>query len=139
MVLFFMIVLIDQISKFIVLKLLKPENIVPVINNYFYLTYIENVHNGFSIFFNKIYTISIISIVFLSILGYFIYRNLHKNKIINTSIALILGGAASNFLDKLRIGYTVNFIDIKPLPVLNIADISVLIGTLIIVLILLFS
>lgn len=46
-------------------------------------------------------------------------------------MAMILGGAVGNLIDRLRYGYVVDFLDFRIWPVFNIADCAIVIGVLI--------
>jgi signal peptidase II len=48
--------------------------------------------------------------------------------LVTVALGLILGGAAGNLLDRLRLGYVVDFIDLRWWPVFNLADSAVVIG-----------
>lgn len=81
--------------------------------------------------------IIIANIIILCILLYFLIKN-HKNihKLIKTSLVLIIGGGASNLIDRLLRGYVVDYIDINQIfnyPVFNIADMCVVIGVVLLV------
>ncbi|HQA61009.1 MAG TPA: signal peptidase II, partial [Tepidanaerobacteraceae bacterium] len=54
-----------------------------------------------------------------------------KHKAFGIVMALILGGAMGNFIDRLRFGYVVDFLDFRVWPVFNIADCAIVIGVLI--------
>ena len=59
-------------------------------------------------------------------------------------LGLLLGGAIGNFIDRIRFGYVVDFINVRlfnsyDFPVFNIADISIVIGTIIILILTLFD
>lgn len=47
---------------------------------------------------------------------------------------LVMGGAMSNFIDRLRLGYVVDFFDFQIWPVFNVADSSITVGIIILML-----
>lgn len=57
---------------------------------------------------------------------------LWKNNLSSAS-ALLLGGAVSNLIDRLRFGYVVDYIDIGSLPVFNLADVAIVVGVVLLV------
>jgi signal peptidase II len=70
---------------------------------------------------------------YLVLIGFiFLLQVLVKNHFSSAS-ALILGGALSNLADRLRFGYVVDYIDLKYLPVFNIADIAIVLGAIFLV------
>ncbi len=57
------------------------------------------------------------------------YRRLMSEKvIIRWGVALLLGGAVGNLIDRLRIGGVIDFLDFRIWPVFNIADIGICVG-----------
>jgi signal peptidase II len=58
--------------------------------------------------------------------------------LLKTGLGLVLGGAIGNFIDRIRLGYVVDFIDFRVWPVFNIADSAVTIGVIMLVFYFLF-
>lgn len=133
------IVLIDQITKFLAYTYLQPHSTVPIINKFFYLTYVENRGAAFGIMQNYVWTLAIITSIIIIAAVYYLYINPDLNKTMRYSIALIIAGAIGNLIDRVRLGYVVDFFDFVVWPVFNIADSAVVIGTAILVFLLLFD
>lgn len=118
------IILVDQISKIIVLNFLSNS----IGNEYFGLELVRN--TGMAFGFNNGNTRN----VFLTVFVLFIIFNFIKNQIeridIKTSIALALaiGGGISNLIDRFIRGGVIDFIRFIKIPNFNIADICVVIG-----------
>ena len=51
-----------------------------------------------------------------------------EKRLLRLALILQLGGASGNLIDRLRLGYVVDFISIGALPVLNLADASLILG-----------
>ncbi|MTI60999.1 MAG: signal peptidase II [Firmicutes bacterium] len=129
--LFFSILFIsicDQLIKVIISKNLYITQSIPVINNFFRLTYIHNRGAGFGIlagYKNLFILLSIIIIVLL-----LIYRNnCIKNNFSDLAIGLIIGGALGNLVDRIRLGYVIDYLDFRIWPVFNLADTAIVTGT----------
>lgn len=118
------IILVDQISKIIVLNFLSNS----IGNEYFGLELVRN--TGMAFGFNNGNTRN----VFLTVFVLFIIFNFIKNQIeridIKTSVALALaiGGGISNLIDRFIRGGVIDFIRFIKIPNFNIADICVVIG-----------
>ena len=118
------IILVDQISKIIVLNFLSNS----IGNEYFGLELVRN--TGMAFGFNNGNTRN----VFLTVFVLFIIFNFIKNQIeridIKTSVALALaiGGGISNLIDRFIRGGVIDFIIFIKIPNFNIADICVVIG-----------
>ena len=125
----------DQITKFWIQANLAIDQSVPA-DGLFRLTYAQNTGAAFSIFYGKVGILTVISIIgVLLILFYnfmvyrrFPYLDTRINKI---ALGFILGGTLGNLIDRLRLGYVVDFVDIGPWPVFNVADSSLVLGVIV--------
>lgn len=69
-----------------------------------------------------------ISLVLIVVLLFLFKQEKERNFPIKLSYGLILGGALSNFVDRVLYGYVIDYIDLKVWPVFNLADTSICIG-----------
>lgn len=126
--------LIDQLSKYIIIKHLSKD--ITIIKNLFYLSYAKNNGAAFSIFIGKRLFLIIITIVIILTIIYYIFKNKIDNKIDIIAFSMILGGAFGNLIDRLIRGYVVDFISVKifnyPFPIFNVADSLICIGVFLI-------
>jgi len=126
------IVLLDQISKFLVLSTLgfeKSKNIIPNLLNF---TLVKNKGAAFSLFSNSTNILTIISIL-ASILLITIILKYPPRSFWNLSgIAYLLGGTLGNGIDRVFKGYVIDFLELVTInfPIFNIADISINIAIL---------
>ncbi len=130
LVIFIAILLLDQISKFMIRNKMRLYGSISVINNIFHITYVRNKGVAFGMMSN--YHSAVLFIVPLSIiiLMYLTLNLRKKNLWISIGIPMIFAGAVGNLIDRLRVGYVVDFIDIRFWPgIFNIADSSIVIGT----------
>lgn len=127
----FSIILIDQIVKIILLG--KNIEVIPNILN---ITYTENTGVAFGIGANNFFMIIIINVM---ILGVIIKYIKDKQEQINLKVLipliLILSGGIGNLIDRIFRGYVIDFIDINifNFPNFNIADISITLGIIILI------
>lgn len=121
------IVIIDQLSKILMIN--KEFIIIP---NLLKFSYVENTNGAFGI--GEKYIILIFSIII--IVGIIIYL-LKENRKINNYIPyiLIFFGSIGNLIDRIFRGYVIDFIDINifKFPTFNLSDISIVIGTLLLI------
>ncbi len=126
-------IFLDQYTKFLVLKYLEPLDTYPIIINVFHLTYVENTGAAFSLFSNMQAFLILITFIFTLILAYVLYKTpkIRANLWVNLSLALIIGGAIGNFIDRLRLNFVVDFIDFRLInfAVFNFADVFVVLGS----------
>lgn len=70
---------------------------------------------------------------YLVVLGFGALAMVLLKNSLSFASALLLGGAVSNLMDRLRFGYVVDYIDIGSLPVFNLADVAIVIGAVLLV------
>ena len=135
----FAILVVDQSLKSLVrLKLAVGESI-PLINNIFHITYVTNTGAAFGFFKNSAIIFIIISVVAIVFIAGLILKSIKRaefmaDPIFDSGLILIISGAIANLIDRLRFGYVIDFIDVRIWPVFNIADTSITIGTLLLIL-----
>jgi signal peptidase II len=131
------LIVIDQITKFIVERSLRLYDPVPVLGDFFRLTYIFNRGAAFGLHLGPWSRIvfTILPVV-AAVLLFMMYRQTPwRDKARLISIALVTGGAIGNLIDRLRSSRgVVDFFDVGVgevrWPVFNVADIGVTIGAL---------
>ncbi len=125
--------IVDQISKILVVKFLDL-NSVTVIKNFFYLTYTNNTGAAFSILTDKRIFLVLVGIIIIILLIYYLKKHQIKNTINKIAFALVIGGSLGNLIDRIIRGSVVDFIDIKifsyNFPIFNLADTFITIGVL---------
>jgi len=128
------IVGLDQLTKFLVMKNLVYGHSYRLIGEVLKLTYVKNPDTLFSISLGPNFPYITLGFVLIAVLVVLI---LHEKQLTHSLIyGLLLGGAAGNIIDRLRIGEVVDFIDvgISPTlrwPVFNLADSAITIGLII--------
>lgn len=123
-------VFLDQISKMFVQLSCVLNETIPFIPGVLDITYIHNYGAAFSILQNK--QTFLIIFTSLAMLAITIYVIKEKNKLLSAEIialALIVGGGVGNLIDRVSYGYVVDFLNIYILPVFNVADMSVCVGS----------
>ena len=126
------LLIVDQISKILVVKLIDINHGLELIKNFFYLTYTHNTGAAFSILTGQRLFLIIIAIVILIIIFNYIRKNKIERKIDIILFSLIIGGSLGNLVDRIVRGYVVDFIDVKifgyNFPLFNLADTFIVIG-----------
>lgn len=125
------LVLLDQVSKIFMQNFLEYGNSVAIIDGVFHLTYVENRGAAFGLFENMQVFFIVIAIV-VTIAGLVYIHKVKTSKLANISICLIIAGAIGNLIDRVKMGYVIDFFDFRFIwnYVFNIADIFVVVGTL---------
>ena len=126
-------VLADQISKTVVRNTMSLYESIPVIPEFFHLTYVTNDGMAFGINFPLgIYVFSAISIIFTGFLFWYLWSIKDDEIMVRTGVALILAGAIGNLIDRIFLGEVVDFLDFMigdfHWYVFNLADSCVTVG-----------
>lgn len=125
----FLILLFDQIAKFFASKLTQS---ISVVKNIFHLTLVHNTGAGFGLFKDSTSLLIWFAIIVTGFILY-MYDKIPKEKPVQISVALILGGIIGNLIDRIRLGYVLDFLDFRIWPAFNIADSAITIGTIILI------
>jgi signal peptidase II len=133
-------VILDQTTKYIVSKNIEPGQLIPVIDNFFYLTYHENKGAAWGILQGRRYLFIILTLVVSIVMAYYLIKT--DSKYLKFSLSLILGGAFGNLIGRISKGSVADFLDFHfgkyNFPTFNVADICITVGTCILAYYLLF-
>ncbi len=131
------LVLLDQISKFLIMRFMSIgitgyHNSIDVIPGFFNLTYIQNTGAAWGIFSGFNNWLAVLSVVVLGALVIF-RRNIMGDGLTNKiSLGFIIGGIIGNMMDRIRLGYVVDFLDFYyrsyHFPAFNVGDFSICTG-----------
>jgi len=119
---------IDWSSKFYVKLNLSPGASVPIINDFFYLTYLKNRGIIFGLFFPPTISIIVVSGIIIAVLLFLLGKISLKSRWQKISLGLLWGGLLANFFDRFWDGNVVDFLNFRFWPVFNVADITICIG-----------
>ena len=128
--------MIDQSTKAWAARRLRFSGDDSVIPNFLNFTYAQNTGVAFSMFDQQGDTgrwcLSIVAIVAGALVLYFFWRTPRSDDRILGSLALLLAGIAGNVVDRLRLGFVIDFIDVQfgswHYPTLNVADAAICVG-----------
>jgi signal peptidase II len=118
-VLALIIALADQISKILIRQYLLPGDSVQVLGDFLRFTFVYNQGGAFGIKLGNIIFYSAMSFAAAVIIIVYMIKTKNSNKIIMAILALVVGGAIGNFIDRIAYGQVVDFIDV------NIPDIRI--------------
>ena len=132
------IILIDQITKIYIINNFSHGESIPVIADFFNITYVRNKGAIFGIFSDLDPSIRkpffiILPIIALFIMLYLFKKTDKKDVIALISLSLIMSGAIGNFIDRIQYEYVVDFLDFHwknkmHYPAFNVADSSITVG-----------
>lgn len=136
-----LIVVIDQISKYLIIENLQQEgNSVTVINGLlnFTLSYNDGMAFGLGSSVFRWVFVGIMLIVGI-ILIYLMFNPKYSNPLFLAASALIIGGGIGNAIDRVVNGYVVDFLALTFFPpICNIADYAITLGTVLLLIYVIF-
>ncbi len=119
-----LIIVLDQITKLIITSTLVPgeswlsESPVQV-------TYVRNSGSAFGFFRNQTFPLIVASFIAIGFILYYFRNTVKPPAIVIIALGMQLGGALGNLIDRIRLGYVVDFIDFRFWPIFNAADSSI--------------
>jgi len=132
------VVAIDQIAKLLVEARLPEEEtitLLPILQ----LHYVRNTGIAFSLFAESGVGLVLLPLVVTAVVLIFWFRNRDGGRLAAAGFALILGGAIGNLIDRLRLGYVIDFLLLHfgdwTLFVFNLADAALTLGPALLVLV----
>lgn len=137
-----LLVAVDQITKYMALTQLKPIGSVTFIDGFMDFTFVENRGAAFGIFSGKTWLLLVISIIICAVLVWAMTKmpKTKEYRKLRVTFVLILSGAVGNIIDRALRGYVVDFFEFTFIkwPVFNMADIYVVVGTIVMAVIIMF-
>ena len=123
----FYIILLDQVSKILVLKTLGFEKSINIIPNLLNFTLVKNKGAAFNLFSNSTNILTITSIIASLLLITIILKSPPRSFWNSIGLVYLLGGTIGNGIDRLCKGYVLDFLDLVPIdfPIFNVADVSI--------------
>ena len=127
-------IFLDQTTKYIAFVSLKDGSTINIIDNFFQLNFVQNSGAAWGILQNqRNFFIVLTALVIIGLASYVkLNKKLTKKSV--TAIALVIGGAVGNLIDRVKMGYVIDFLDFKfgdfyDFPVFNVADVCIVVGT----------
>lgn len=132
------LVIVDQIVKFLVSTYL---NYIDVIPKFLYLSLEKNYGVAFSMLWNNRLLILIISLLLILFLIYLLNKDYlskgKNNKLLNVTYGLLFGGILGNLIDRIVRGYVIDYIGVYifnyKFPVFNLADSFIMVGVILMI------
>ncbi len=127
----------DQLSKIWIRSNLARGELLPE-TGLFRLTHVHNTGAAFGLFQDQTFPLTIVAligIVALLLFALLIYRRFPflDSRLGKPALGLVLGGTVGNLIDRLRLGYVTDFLDIGVWPAFNIADSAITVGVVLFV------
>jgi len=142
------VLLVDQVSKAVVIKNIDLYSSISVIEGFFSLTHLRNKGMAFGIMNQstvswKFYFLVIVTLIAIGAIAYWLNGLKQDEKINMVGMSLVLGGALGNLVDRIRIQEVIDFLDFSfkgyHWPAFNLADSAISIGVFLIMIFMFFQ
>ncbi|MBO5733516.1 MAG: signal peptidase II [Clostridia bacterium] len=113
---------------------------IPLFKDVFHFTYVENPGAGWGIFSDHTWLLTIVTfVVIIAAVTYMVVKR-PANRLLVTGVTFMIGGAVGNLIDRVRLGYVIDFFDFTLIdfPVFNVADCFITVGAIIFVIYVIF-
>lgn len=131
------IVILDQLSKLWILNNVELYTRVPAIPGLFHITYVRNTGAAFSSFEGAQWLFALVFLVFTAAVlwEYFGKKHMPFTTLERWCIAAIYGGGLANMIDRIRLGFVVDMIEVEFIhfPVFNVADSFITCGCILLI------
>jgi signal peptidase II len=122
----------DRLTKIWAVTHLSLYQTIPVLKNIFHITLVHNRGAAFGILKNQVPFFIVASVCAVVMIVYHLKKDAslssRKLSLYTFSLGLILAGAAGNLVDRVSLGYVVDFLDFRVWPVFNVADSAITVG-----------
>jgi signal peptidase II len=133
------VVLLDQMTKWLVAQRIALHDGVDVVPGFFRLTHVQNQGAAFGLFSDstsewKVAMLILFSIAALAVVSALLWKNGNAMNATAIALSLVFGGALGNLWDRVTSGRVIDFLDIyygsHHWPAFNVADSAIVIGAL---------
>ena len=123
-------ILLDQLTKLLVSGGMALGDTIPIIKDVLHITYVRNTGAAFGMLADHRWVFLAVSTVTILALAVFLLRTASRDPLLIASVSMVLSGGIGNMIDRLALGYVVDFIDFRLInfAVFNGADSFVCVG-----------
>ena len=104
-------VVLDQLTKWLAVIYLSGEPSFPLWKDVFHLTFVKNEGAAFGMLSDHRWVFMIFSTVAIIALAVYLFRFPPKSRFVQITLAIIIGGGIGNMIDRVWLGYVVDFTD----------------------------
>lgn len=123
-----LVVALDQWTKHLVLARFFPGESRLAIPHLLFWTFVRNTHGAFGLFGSQPVVLIGLAMLVLALFWFAFRDQLRRSPVVRAAFGAIAGGAIGNVIDRVRLGYVVDFVDLRWWPVFNVADSFVTVG-----------
>lgn len=121
---------LDQLTKWLTVTYMEYRETIPIWQDVFHFTHERNEGAAFGMLSDHRWVFMVVSTVAIVGILIYLFRFTPKSKIMQISLSMIVGGGIGNMIDRVYLGYVIDFIDVRLIDfaVFNVADSFVTVG-----------
>ena len=121
---------LDQLTKWLTVVNLAEYESFPLWQDVLHFTYVKNTGMAFGMLKDHRWVFMVFSTIAIVALIIYLFRFRPESRWMQVSMAMIIGGGIGNMIDRVFLGYVVDFIDVTLInfAVFNVADSFVCVG-----------
>ncbi len=127
-------VIVDQLIKLIISNFVSYQSSINIVPNFFYITNVHNDGAAWSILSGNVILLALLGVIALVLIYYFFLKDKTLSKLETFLYSLLIGGIIGNLIDRIFLGYVVDYIGVVLInyyfPIFNFADIGIVISIL---------
>ncbi|MFD1849128.1 signal peptidase II [Oceanobacillus bengalensis] len=131
------IIAIDQLTKWIIVRTMEIGESISVIDGFFYLTSHRNPGAAWGILQGKMFFFYIVTVIVVIGVVFYLQKYAKNDKLLAIGLSFVLGGAIGNFIDRLFHQEVVDFFNFYifnyNFPIFNVADSALTVGVIFII------
>ncbi|HEY6150993.1 MAG TPA: signal peptidase II [Gaiellaceae bacterium] len=117
----------DQLTKWIVSSQLSLDESLHVLGP-FSIHHVQNSGIAFGLFASATPLVTALTALAVGWMLLFFARSGARHPVLPVALGLLIGGSASNLIDRIRLGHVTDFLDLRYWPAFNLADSFIVIG-----------
>lgn len=136
-----LLIIVDQFTKYIAVTSLKELVTLPILENRFHLTYVENRGAAFNFLKGQRWFLTVFAFIIVAVLIVILLKCIVNTKTGRIGLCLIIAGSLGNAIDRIIHGFVVDFIDFRIInfAVFNFADILICVGAALLAIFIIFQ
>lgn len=130
-----LVVVLDQVTKYLTVAHIPLGTAIPAIPGLFQLTYVQNTGMAFSMLEGGRWFFLVMTLAALGLMVLAVKKRWISHPLGLWALAAIAGGAVGNLIDRIRLGYVIDMIEVTfmKFAVFNVADCFVVCGAILLV------
>ena len=127
-------VIVDQLIKLIISNFFSYQSSINIVPNFFFIINVHNDGAAWSILSGNVILLALLGVIALVLIYYFFLKDKTLSKLETFLYSLLIGGIIGNLIDRIFLGYVVDYIGVVLInyyfPIFNFADIGIVISIL---------